>query len=328
MNAEIKSVGAYVPPNRVTNDDLAQRMETSDEWIRSHTGIGARHIADKEQSSSDLAYESAQIAIQRAGIQAKDIDMILTATATPDYYGFPSTSCILQDRLGAVNSGALDVAAACTGFVYSLGVAKGLIVSGTARTILVSGVEILTKYVNWDDRNTCVLFGDGAGSVIVQANENDNSGDIIYSKLMAEGSGSEHLAIPYGGSRNPFDPKHPEKFSPYMTMNGRPVYNFATRVNNWTLEHILEVNNLGIDDISYIVPHQANIRIIQAAAKRLNIPIEKFYINIQEYANTSAATIPIALNEMHEKGLLKKGDLLITLGFGGGLTYGGNLLRW
>ena len=328
MNSEIIAVSSYTPPNRVTNDDLAKKIDTSDEWIVSHTGIKARHIADKTIATSDLAYEAAKSALEKAKLSAKDLDLIIVATTSQDYTGFPSVSVIIQGRLGADYAGAFDLAAACTGFVYGLATAKGYIESGMARNVLVVGADVLSRFTNWEDRNTCVLFGDGAGAVILQASDSIDSGDILYSKLRADGSGCDCLQIPNGGSRNPFDKEKLDDYYPYIVMDGRKVYNFAVRVNGEIIEHILEKNNLSIDDISYIVPHQANIRIIQAAAKRLGIPLEKFYINIDEYANTSAATIPIALNEMNDKSLLKKGDLLITVGFGGGLTYGGNLIKW
>jgi len=327
MKAQIRSIGAYVPEKAVTNDELASFVDTSDEWIRSHTGIEKRHMASDDQAASDLAYQASLIALERAGTVPEELDLIILATASSDYPGFPSTACIVQDMLGAVNAGAMDIVAGCTGFVYGLELARSLAVSGGAKKILVIGVEVLTHITNWKDRDTCVLFGDGAGAAIVSADADSESG-IIESILRAEGSGAPYLMRKAGGSRQPFTGEETKYEDLFIQMDGQKVYKFAVRVNTELVNMFFERHNLTADDISYIVPHQANVRIIQAAAKRLKLPMEKFYLNIQEYANTSAASIPIALNEMHEKGLLHKGDLILTLGFGAGLTYGGNLIRW
>jgi len=327
MKAHIRSIGAYVPEKTLTNDDLASFVDTSDDWILSHTGIRKRHLASEEQAASDLAYKASSIALERAETRAEDIDLIILATASSDYPGFPSTACILQDMLGATRAGALDIAAGCTGFVYGLELARGMALSGAAEKILVVGVEVLTHITNWKDRDTCVLFGDGAGAAVVTADAEEASG-ILDSILRAEGSGAPYLIRKAGGSRHPYTGKEANYEDLFIQMDGQKVYKFAVRVNTELVKMFFQRHSLTIDDIAYIVPHQANIRIIQAAAKRLGFPMEKFYINIDEYANTSAASIPIALNEMHEKGLLTKGDLILTLGFGAGLTYGGNLIRW
>ncbi len=324
MNVVIKSIAAYVPENKVTNDELAKTVDTSDEWIVSHTGIKSRHIVAENQTSSELASAAAKIALERAGVLPEEIDLIVLATASPDYIGFPSTACIVQDKIKAVNSGAIDVTAGCTGFIYALEMGRGTILSGTSKNVLVIGVEVLTKITNWKDRNTCVLFGDGAGAVVLSA---DTENGIIDTVLKSEGQSAESLMRKAGGIKEPYA-KDTNEEDLYISMDGRKVYNFAVRVVVSTIKTILEKNNLTIDDISYIVPHQANIRIIQATAKRLKYPMEKFYTNIHEYANTSAASIPIALNEMYEKGKLKKGDLILTVGFGAGLTYGANLIKW
>jgi 3-oxoacyl-[acyl-carrier-protein] synthase-3 len=327
MGIYIRSVAAYVPQRRVTNDDLAREIDTSDEWIRSHTGISARHISSAEEATSDLALKAAELAIQRANIDKSDIDMIIIATASSDYPGFPSTASVVQDKLGLNRAGAFDLVAGCTGFVYGLEVARSMITGGGFKNILLIGAETLSKITNWQDRNTCVLFGDGAGAAIVSDSGDDRSG-IVDSILMSEGSGAEHLIRPAGGSRNPIDLNTTKAEDLYIHMNGRPVYNFAVRVNTTVINELLERNSLTAKDLRWIVPHQANIRIIQAAANRLKLPMELFFTNIDEYANTSAASIPIALNSMFEKDMLKRGDLLLFTGFGAGLTYGGNLLRW
>jgi 3-oxoacyl-[acyl-carrier-protein] synthase-3 len=328
QKAWIKAISFNVPKKRVSNDELAKTIDTSDEWITSHTGIKFRHIADEKTAASDLALQPCLDVIEQAHIDPKEIDLIIVATITQDYIGFPSTACVLQDKLGAVNAGAMDLAAACTGYIYSLETAKALIKTGSAKNILVVSSEILTKITDWTDRNTCVLFGDGAGASLVSLNEENDVSDIIYSVLGSEGDGALYLMRRGGGSRHPIPTDRIIEENPYIIMDGQKVYHFAVRVFCSVIKQILEKYNLSINDIAYIVPHQANIRIIEAASKRLKIPIEKFYVNIQEYANTSGATIPIAMGEMVQKGLLHRGDYIITVGFGGGLTYGGNLIRW
>jgi 3-oxoacyl-[acyl-carrier-protein] synthase-3 len=328
MKAYIKAVSFNVPEKRLSNNDMAKLVDTSDEWIYTHTGIKYRHIADEDISASDLAFKPCQEVIEMAGLSPEEIDLIIVATTTPDYPGYPSTACLLQDRLGAVNAGAMDISAACTGFIYSLEIASNFIKTGALKNILIASSEIMSKTMDWSDRNTCVLLGDGAGIALVSVNENPTESSILFSILRAEGNGGPYLIRELGGSRYPFHPdKKTDKHS-YLQMDGQKVYHFAVRVLCDTVKKLLERGNIGIDDISYIVPHQANIRILQAASKRLKIPLEKFYINIDEYANTSGATIPIALGEMDQKGLLRRGEYIMTIGFGGGLTYGGNLLRW
>jgi 3-oxoacyl-[acyl-carrier-protein] synthase-3 len=328
MTAEITAVGAYVPSRRVSNDDLAQTIDTSDEWIRSHTGIGNRHIADENEASSDLGVKASQMALERAAVKPGDVDMIICSTASPDYPGFPATASIIEDKLGAHNAGAFDILAGCTGFVYGLELARSLIISGAYRTIIVVAAEELTKITNWQDRRTCVLFGDGAGAVVVQANPQGGDRGILNSILRSKGSGAEALIRPAGGTKNPYKPGETPPEDLLIQMDGRAVYNFAVKANTEILEQLVTNAGHSLDDVNYVVPHQANSRIIEAAAKRLKVPFEKFYVNIEEYANTSTASIPIALNEMYEKGLLNKGDLILTVGFGAGLTSGGTLIRW
>jgi 3-oxoacyl-[acyl-carrier-protein] synthase-3 len=324
VNACIRAVGAYLPERRVANDDFSKTLETSDEWIYSHTGIKYRHLAADHEAASDLGIQAAKKALEKADLAPEAIDLIITATATADYRGFPSTACLIQEKIGAVNAAAFDITAACTGFIYGLEIAKNFIKADAAKNVLVIGTEVLSRVLDWDDRNTCVLFGDGAGAAIVTQETGERG--ILFSTLKAEGS--DVLIIPVGGSRTPFSLKENGNKNIYLYMEGRAVYNFAVRAIGEVVKDILEKNNLSIAEISYIIPHQANIRIIQAAAKRLKISEDKFYTNMDKVANTSAASIPIALYEMQEENKLKPNDLIITVGFGGGLTYGGNLIRW
>ncbi len=325
LRAQICSVGAYLPKKRMGNQEFIKFLDTSDEWITSNTGIKYRYVAGEEQAASDLGLEAAKKSLEKAGLSPRDIDLILVATATPDYRGFPSTACIIQDKIGATHAAAFDLSAACTGFVYALETARSYIISGSARKVLVIGTEVNSRILDYNDRNTCVLFGDGAGAVVVSG-ERDGGSEIIDSILRSDGSKAHVLTIP-GGSRTQV---HPELGSngQYLTMEGRPVYKFAVRVISEIVTGLLERNGLVLEDLEFIVPHQANIRIIQAAAKRLGVSVEKFFTNIQDVANTSAASIPLALHDMVEKGKLQTGDLIVTVGFGGGLTYGGNLIRW
>jgi 3-oxoacyl-[acyl-carrier-protein] synthase III len=328
MRAVIDAVDFVVPARRMANSEFPASLDTSDEWIRSHTGIGYRHIADPSVACSDLAYEACHKVLEKTGTDAEEIDLVIVATATPDFIGFPSVSCIVQDRLGAKNAGAMDLAAGCTGFIYALETARGFVVSGGARKVLVAGADVLSRITNWQDRNTCVLFGDGAGAVLVTADESAGERGIIRSVLRADGSGSGLLSHPAGGTRTPYVDGKTNPLDHFLQMDGRKVYNFAVKVVSEGIVEMMESNHICEKDIAWIVPHQANVRIIEAAAKRSKIPLEKFFINIEEYANTSAATIPIALSEMCSKTLIKQGDLLLTFGFGAGLTYGGNLIRW
>ncbi len=327
MNAYIKSIGTYVPEKRVTNDELAKTMDTSDEWIRSHTGIGSRHIADKEVNTADIAVKAAEVALERAELKAEDLDMVILTTATPDYVGFPATACIVQDKIGASNAGAFDLVAGCTGFVYGLEVAKNFLKSGHMKNILLVSAEMLTQIANWEDRNTAVLFGDGAGAAVISISEDDVSG-IDDTILKADGSGAYALERHTGGVAHPYEEGKTTWADTALYMDGQAVYKFAVKVNTQLISSLMERNNLTIDDIKWIVPHQANERILQAAAKRLKLSMDKIFLNLEEYANTSSASIPIALNDLYEKGELKRGDKLLLTGFGAGLTYGGAIIRW
>ncbi|MCL2834496.1 MAG: ketoacyl-ACP synthase III [Treponema sp.] len=354
MNFEIIGTGRAVPPRKVTNDALARELDTSDEWIRSHTGIGSRYIAGEEIANSDLSAAAAKQALSMAepALTPEDaamtIDLVIVATVTGDHLGCPSAACIVQDKLGAKKAAAMDLAAGCTGFIYALETAAGLLMMNNQRKrALVIGCEVLSKFIDWKDRATCVLFGDGAGAVILEktedstvgngTNDTGNTGDIsgsgvknglLQSVLYADGSGGDHLIIRKGGSRNPFKAGETLEKGIHIEMNGQAVYNFAVKAVTETIAGLIAAEGISVNDIKKIIPHQANARIIQAAAKRLKIPEDKFYMNIEEYANTSAASIPIALDELNRKGELQYGDLIMTVGFGAGLTYGGNIIRW
>jgi 3-oxoacyl-[acyl-carrier-protein] synthase-3 len=344
MAIEIKATGKAVPLRRLTNDDLAAKIDTTDAWIRSHTGIAARHIAEDETACSDLALEAAKatltLALDQEGCAEKTIeeialslDMILVGTATGDYCGCPSTACIIQDKLGARNAGAMDITAGCSGFIYGLEMAAGYLSFGaTRKRALVIGAEILSRFTDWNDRGSCVLFGDGAGAVLIEKTHSPSEGagkrGLLRTILGADGSGAEHIIMRQGGSRHAFKPGEILETPPHIEMNGRAVYNFAVKAMTEIIEKLLKAEHITIDEVCRIVPHQANARIVAAAGKRLGIPAEKFFLNIEEYANTSAASIPIALDELHRSGKIQRGDLIMTIGFGAGLTYGGNLIIW
>jgi 3-oxoacyl-[acyl-carrier-protein] synthase III len=325
MSVVIRSVGSSIPERRITNDELATMVDTTDEWIRSHSGIGARHIAADGQMTSDLGAGAALEAIKRAGIAPTEIDFIVTATNTPDYFGFPSTACLIQDKIGANGAAAFDLAAGCTGFIYALQVAQGLLESSQGRNALVVGADTLTRITDWTDRASCVLFGDGAGAAVLSRIQESGRG-ILKGILGAEGSGHKDLVLVQSEKSKTFD-REPHTISS-IYMNGQNVYNFAVKSISVLVERIFHASMYSLEELRWIIPHQANARIVQAAAKRLRIPEERFYMNIEEYANTSAASIPIALAEMDAKGLLKKGDLVMLIGFGAGLTYGATLVRW
>jgi 3-oxoacyl-[acyl-carrier-protein] synthase-3 len=340
MAIEIRATGRAVPKKRVTNDELAKKVDTSDEWIRSHAGIGARHLVEEDQAASDLALEAAKMALSAAagktGIdeeavkaEAATLDFILVSTVTPDHYCCPSTACLVQRGLGAVKAAALDINAGCTGFVYGLETAAALLsISDSRKRMLVICAETLSRVTNWEDRSTCVLFGDGAGAVLLEKTEDSGRRGILRSVLGADGSGSEALIVRRGGGRAPFKKGETVELPMVIEMDGRAVYNFAVKAVTGAIEHLMEREGLAMDDIKYIIPHQANARIVHAAGKRLHIPTEKLYLNIEEYANTSSASIPIALDELNKAGKLNKGDIILTVGFGAGLTYGGNVIIW
>ncbi|ETT52050.1 3-oxoacyl-(acyl carrier protein) synthase III [Paenibacillus sp. FSL R7-269] len=321
----IIGTGKYVPEKVLTNSDLEKIVETNDEWIVSRTGIRERHIAAPEQATSDLAYEAALKALESAGMKAEELDLIIVATVTPDS-AFPSTACILQDKLGAKNAAAFDLSAACSGFVYSLATATGFIQNGMYNNALVIGADTLSRITDYTDRNTCVLFGDGAGAVIV--GEVPEGRGFQSFDLGAEGSGGSLLNLEAGGSRLPASQQTVEDKKHFIYMNGREVFKFAVRIMGSATERVLTKAGLSKENIDLFVPHQANIRIIQSAMQRLDLPPEKVVVNVDKYANTSAASIPLALVEAAEEGRMKAGDAVLMVGFGGGLTWGASVLIW
>ncbi|WP_120461202.1 beta-ketoacyl-ACP synthase III [Paenibacillus aceti] len=321
----IIGTGKYVPERVLTNADLEKMVDTNDEWIVSRTGIRERHIAAPEQATSDLAYEAAVRALKSAGMTADQLELIIVATITPDT-SFPSTACILQDKLGAKRAAAFDLSAACSGFVYSMATANGFIKTGMYKNALVIGVDTLSRITDYTDRNTCVLFGDGAGAVIV--GEVPEGRGFLSFDLGAEGAGGELLKLAAGGSRLPASEETVKAKQHYIYMNGREVFKFAVRVMGSATEEVLRKAGKTKEDIDLFVPHQANIRIIQSAMQRLNLPEEKCVINVDKYANTSAASIPLALVEAAEDGRIKEGDTVLLVGFGGGLTWGASVLVW
>jgi 3-oxoacyl-[acyl-carrier-protein] synthase-3 len=325
MSVLIRATGVHIPERRLGNEELAAMVDTTDEWIRSHTGIGARHIAADGSLTSDLAAAAGKMALERAGVEAREIDLLVVATATPDYFGFPSTACVVQDKIGADGCTAFDVVAGCTGFIYALEVASAMLEARKGRNALVIGAETLSRIVDWKDRNNCVLFGDGAGAVVLSRIEEGGRG-VLKTILGAEGKGARDLYLVQSERSKTFE--RSEALTPRIEMNGKNVYNFAVKTISVLVGRLLHASIYKLEDFAWIVPHQANARIVQAAAKRLGAPEERFYMNMEEYANTSAASIPIALHEMSEKGLLKQGDLVMLIGFGAGLTYGAAAIRW
>ncbi len=320
MRAKIAGVGSCVPLKIVTNNDLAKTVETSDEWIKTRTGIQERRITDEGTATSDLAVIAAEKALTSAKISAADLDLIIVGTTTPDYL-FPSVGCILQNKLKAEKAAAFDVSAACSGFNYALTVGKQFIENGTYKNVLVVGADTLTKYLDWQDRGTCVLFGDGAGAVVLTLSEDDSG--ILASWLKAEGHMGEKLIMPGGGSR---DPK--QKKGRFITMDGKEVFKFAVRVLAESISEVLKRANLRVEDINLLIPHQANMRIINHVIKKMQLPKEKVYVNLHKYGNTSAASIPLALDEALADGKIKSGDIVVLSGFGAGLTCGANIIKW
>lgn len=321
----IIGTGAYLPEKVLTNADLEKMVDTTDEWIVSRTGIRERRIAREDQASSDLALPAAKRALEAAGISGADLDLIIVATVTPDM-SFPSTSCLLQDQLGASQAAAYDLSAACTGFIYGLASAAQFIETGFYRYVLVVGVECLSKITDWNDRNTCVLFGDGAGAAVLGPVE-EGKGFKAF-ELGADGSGGELLNQKGGGSRHPLSAKVLDEGLQYLYMNGREVFKFAVRVMKTATDEVMAKAGWKSDDIDFLVPHQANIRIIEPARNRLKLPKDRVIINVDRYGNMSSASIPVALDESVRNGRIQEGDQLILVGFGGGLTWAAAALTW
>ncbi|WP_129630844.1 beta-ketoacyl-ACP synthase III [Candidatus Oscillochloris fontis] len=317
--------GMAVPRQVVTNDDLAQRIDTSDEWIRTRTGITERRVAAPDEYTSVLATAAGIEAIERAGLVATDIDMVILATCTPDRV-FPGTACVVQTNLGITRAPAFDLVAACSGFVYGMTVATSMIQSGVSRNLLLIAADIFTHFIDWNDRNTCVLFGDGAGAVVLQATE-ERVG-LLSARIGAAGEGEAMMAVEAGGTRMPATPELLAQGKQYVFMHGREIFKNAVRdMSESSLQAVADAG-LSLNDISLVVPHQANARIIEAVAKRLAIPMERVMVNLDRYGNTSAASVPIALYEAVEQGRIKDGDYVLLTAFGGGLTWGSVVIRW
>lgn len=321
----ILGVGKYVPEKILTNDDLEKMVETNDEWIVTRTGIRERRIAAPEQATSDLAYEASLIALKNAGITAEQLDLIVVATITPDKF-FPSTACILQEKLGAKNAAAFDMSAACSGFVYGLANAAGFIATGTYKYALVIGADALSRITDYQDRNTAILFGDGAGAAVIGQVSKDRGFKSFV--LGADGTGGELLKMDAGGSRLPSTEETIKNRQHYIFMEGREVFKFAVRIMDNASVEALEKAGKTKEDIDFLVPHQANIRIVQYAMEKLGLPEEKCVVNLDKYGNMSAASVPVALAEAYEQGKFKEGDTLLLVGFGGGLTWGSSVLVW
>ena len=325
INAGIIGVGMYAPEKVLTNAELARMLNTTEEWIEAMSGIKERHIAAPSQATSDLGTIAAQRALARAGVSPDEVDLIIVSTSTPDMQ-FPSTACLIQERLGVKNIPAFDLTAVCSGFVYALTVGAQFIANEFYRTVLVIGTEVVSRVINWSDKDTCMLIGDGAGAVVLR--QVPSGYGILSAKLGADGSGASFMMVPAGGSRKPATAEVIEQKMNKIQMNGSEVFKFAMKKLPEVTEQALELANLHTEDLKLIIPHQANRRIIEAAARRMDLPLEKFLLNVEHYGNTSSATIPIALHEALETGRIESGDLIALTGFGGGLTWGSLIMRW
>jgi 3-oxoacyl-[acyl-carrier-protein] synthase-3 len=326
MRAKITSLGTYAPPGLLTNADLEKMVETSDAWIRERTGIRERHIVEKGVATSDLALEASRCALAQAGLQPADIEAILVATVTPDTF-FPSTACLLQDRLGAKGAWGFDLSAACSGFLYALATGAQFIQSGAHKRVLVVGADVMSSIINYDDRATCVIFGDGAGAVVLEPAESDGEGILDFLHEV-DGSGGQCLQMPAGGSRLPASLETVQKKLHYVHQDGAQVFKFAVRKMYEVCEAILKRNGLQASDVDVFIPHQANRRIIEATADRLGLCSDKVIINIDRYGNTTAATIPLATADAIREGKLRQGSLVLYAAAGAGYTVGASLVRW
>lgn len=325
IRARIIGTGSYTPDKVVTNVDLEKFLDTNDEWIRTRTGIVERHLVVAGENTSDLATRAAERALAMAGVAASEIDLIVVGTITGDY-PWPATACIVQSNLGAVNAGACDVSAACSGFLYALSMAVDRIMAGNARKALVIGAEVLSRIVDWTDRNTCVLFGDGAGAVVLEGCEGDRG--VLSTHLYADGSQLELLYQPGFGTKLPPSVEAIERGDHFLKMQGNEVFKVAVRSMAEVAKIALDANGMTTDDVDLFIPHQANIRILDATAKRIGLRDDQVYVNVERFGNTSGATIPIALDEVNRAGRLKEGDILLLDAFGGGFTWASALIRW
>jgi len=323
--AAFRSIGAYAPEKILTNEDLSTMVDTTDEWITKRTGIKERHIADENEFTSDLGVKAAEIAIERSGVAKEDIDMVITATISPDYFCMPSTATIISTKLGLKNVTAFDISAACTGFVYILSIAKAFIESGMKKNVLIIGAEKLSSITDYTDRGTCILFGDGAGAAVISATE-DKDEAIIDVHTGADGEYADLLMTPNGGSGSAHDSLEQEAGSCFMQMKGNETFKVAVRTLTKDVKDILMENNIKSEDIVHFVPHQANYRIIKAVGDALKLRKEQIVLTVSKYGNTSGASIPMAINDVYESGNLKAGELMLLDAFGGGLTWGSALV--
>jgi 3-oxoacyl-[acyl-carrier-protein] synthase-3 len=325
LSASIIGTGSYVPEKILSNADLERMVETNDEWIVSRTGIRERHIAAEEQTTSDMAAEAAKAALLNAGVEPEEVDMIIVATVTPDMF-FPSTACFVQTKIGAKNAACFDVSAACSGFLFALETARQFIASGARKTVLVIGAEKLSTIVDWSDRNTCVLFGDGAGAAVLR--HRPGTKGVIHTHMGSDGRQSEILYIPGGACRTPVTAENAAQRLNTIKMNGKETYKQAVTAMLDAGNRVMEAGGVRPDELACIIPHQANARIIEAIADRMRIPLDRFLINLDRFGNTSAAAVAIALDEANRTGRMKEGDYILLVVFGGGLTWAGSLIQW
>ena len=323
--SRITGTGSCLPDKVLTNYDIEKIVETSNDWIVERTGIKERRVASDSEAASDLAYTASLRALESAGVKPEDLDLILVGTFSGDTI-FPTVGNILQARLGAVNAVGFDISAVCSGYLYVLSIVDSYIKTGKYKKVLAVGVDVVTKFIDWTDRGTCVLFGDGAGATVLEPSS--NSSGLIDVSIGSDGTLGEILCIPGGGSRIPPSEESVKRGDHYLKMNGNEVFKVAVKTMERISVEILEKNNIDPSEVTIMIPHQANVRIIQAVAKRLNMPMDKVYINLDKYGNTSAGTIPIAIDEAAREGRLKKGDIILMAAFGGGLTWGSALYRW
>ena len=321
----ITGVGSFLPEKVLTNDDLSKTLDTTDEWITKRTGIKERRIVENGVAASDLAVEASLRALDDANVLPTEVDLIITSTITPDCL-FPSTSCYIQEKIGARNAGSFDLLAACAGFVYALSVAKSFVASGAMKTVLVVGAECMSKITDYTDRSTCILFGDGAGAVVVQ--QGNGGREIVSTHLGSDGSQAEILRLPAGGSKLPASHETVESGLHYIKLRGKEVFRQAIINLVDVVTKAAADNNMQVEEFDMVIPHQSNIRIIEAAMERLGLPMEKAYVNIDRYGNTSSASIPIAIDEIEKGQLLNSGDTVILVAFGGGLTWGSSVIEW
>lgn len=325
--AYIAGIGIGLPKKVLTNADLEKMVDTSDEWITTRTGIKERRILEEGRSATDICAEAGKIALDDAGMHAEELDMVIVATFTPDMH-MPATACLVQHELGATNAAGFDLNAACSGYLYALSVADGMIRSGQADTVLVIGCDIVSRFTNWEDRGTCVLFGDGAGATILKASEDNANRGVLASFLKSDGALSDILSIPAGGSKEPITKEGIDAKRHLVQMRGNEVFKIAVRSMDMAVRKVLEKAGITIDDVDLVITHQANLRIITALAKRLKVPDEKVFITIHKYGNTSAGTIPMAMYDAKKEGKIKEGTLAVFAAFGGGLTWGASLVRF